>query len=352
MTDPTPPASPPPANAPSPYRVELDAYAGPLDLLLYLVKRHEIDLNDIPVAQLTDQYLEHLKVIQQLDQHFDVDTAGEFLVMAATLLEVKSQMLMPLAAAHAEDAKDEDGNEQADAEIDLPTTDPRYELVQQLLAYKRFKDAAVALETRHDEWASRHAVSPIARGQAPAEEADNAKLNELDLEDVHVMDLCEAFSRILESIGSSKPTHDVTYDETPISLHADDIYDRLSREGAMTLKQIFVGRASHSEMIGLFLATLELVRQRRVAVLQNTAGGEIELSPRPETEHVKPDAPEPETATDWTDPETGEVQYAWPDEDSQKRAERRARLRAQRAEQDEQGDKDEAAQETEDDELD
>ena len=75
------------------YRVELDAYAGPLDLLLFLVKRHEIDLNDIPVARLTEQYLEHLKLIQQID----VDLAGEFLVMAATLLEVKSQMLVPPA---------------------------------------------------------------------------------------------------------------------------------------------------------------------------------------------------------------------------------------------------------------
>jgi segregation and condensation protein A len=125
------------------YRVQLDAYAGPLDLLLYLVKRHEIDLNDIPVAELTEQYLNHLKVIQEID----VELAGEFLVMAATLLEVKSQMLVPQVTEDGEEAPATDS-------IEDPT-DPRYELVQQLLAYKRFKDAAIDLEERQREWEAR-----------------------------------------------------------------------------------------------------------------------------------------------------------------------------------------------------
>lgn len=305
------------------YRVQLDAYAGPLDLLLYLVKRHEIDLYDIPVAELTEQYLHHLKVIQSID----VDLAGEFLVMAATLLEVKSQMLVPFVT-------DPDEDEDATDSIEDPA-DPRYELVQQLLAYKRFKDAAIDLEDRQRDWSNRFPAHPTARPidkSKPEKDPDDAEEIEIDLEDANVLDLCEAFGRILDSIGQ-KPQVEVTYDDTPISLHADDIADRLTRDGSMTLQKIFEGRTGRGEMVGLFLAVLELVRTRRVAVVQDKAGGDIRLESRPETDHLDPDAVDPDAdaaPTDWTDPETGEVVYDWPDEESRLRAERRAQRRAQR----------------------
>lgn len=309
------------------YRVQLDAYAGPLDLLLYLVKRHEIDLNDIPVAELTEQYLNHLKVIQEID----VELAGEFLVMAATLLEVKSQMLVPQIT--------EDGEETATDSIEDPT-DPRYELVQQLLAYKRFKDAAIDLEERQREWDARFPAHPTARPvekKAAPDDAENAEQVEIDLEDANIMDLCEAFGRILDSIGH-KPQVQVTYDDTPISLHADDIADRLKRDGPMTLQKVFEGRKGRGEMVGLFLAVLELVRTRRVRVEQDLADSEIKLALRPETDYIDPANPEATPgaeaeagSTDWRDPETGEIQYDWPDEASRLRAERRAARRANRA---------------------
>jgi segregation and condensation protein A len=311
------------ADHDSGYRVELDAYAGPLDLLLYLVKRHEIDLSDVPVAELTQQYLRHLEVIKAID----VDRAGEFLVMAATLLEIKSQMLVPRPEGEG-DAAGGDG-ERPDQAID-----PRFELVQQLLAYKRFKDAAIALEKREHEWARRYAAHPVKvpRQQASAgpDDPDNAEPIELDLEDVHVLDLCEAFARMLESIGQHKLEHQVTYDDTPISLHAADIYDRLVRDGAMSLQKMFEGRHTRSEMVGLFLATLELVRQRKVRVVQDEAavGGDIRLEARPE--HEQTDTPD-DAPRDWRNPETGEVEYDWPDERSRRRAERRANIRAARA---------------------
>lgn len=314
------------------YRVHLDAYAGPLDLLLYLVKRHEIDLHDIPVAELTEQYLNHLKVIKQID----VELAGEFLVMAATLLEVKSQMLVPQVT--------EDGEETATDSIEDPA-DPRYELVQQLLAYKRFKDAAIDLEERQREWDNRFPAHPTARPvearPAGPDDPDNAPLIEIDLEDANVMDLCEAFGRLLDSIGQ-KPQVEVTYDDTPISLHAEDIADRLKRDGPMTLQQVFVGRSGRGELVGLFLAVLELVRTRRVRVEQDRADSEIMLSLSPES-----DATDPAGATgagadagpaDWRDPETGELQYDWPDEASRLRAERRATRRFSRSDIDGAGD--------------
>src|SRR5690606_9106591 len=124
-----------------------------------------------------------------------------------------------------------------------------FELVQQLLAYKRFKDAAIELERREDQWSQRfaaHSVKASKPAAADADDADNAPPLELDLEDVNLMDLCEAFARILDSIGDRRTEHQVTYDDTPISLHAADIYDRLLRDagetGSMTLRQMFEGR--------------------------------------------------------------------------------------------------------------
>ncbi|MEM7577421.1 MAG: segregation/condensation protein A [Planctomycetota bacterium] len=309
------------------HRVQLDAYAGPLDLLLYLVKRHEIDLHDIPMAELVEQYLAHLRVIETID----VEQAGEFLVMAATLVEIKSRMIMP-PALRGDDPQDgeDQGVDTSDAQVD-----PRFELVQQLLAYKRFKDAANTLEARAESWEARFPASAKA-GEA-ADEADpeetDAASADLDLDDVNVLDLCSAFGRVMEGIGHLG-NHEVTYDDTPISLHADDIADRLKRDGgdrhAMTLRSIFQGR-NRGEMIGLFLATLELVRQRKVKVLRGEAAGDpdqLELQLQPEDDWLDPDRVESDAAPAWQNEDPGEVQYDWPDEASRRRAERRERRRA------------------------
>ena len=289
------------------YRVNLPAYAGPLDLLLHLVKKHEIDLNNIPMTVLTEQYMQHLKLIKAID----IDLAGEFLVMAATLLEIKSAMLVPAGSEAGEDEQADDA---------LSDVDPRYELVQQLLAYKRFKDAAGALDERREQWQARFAHLPAKGATDPADEQV-----EIDLEDVSVLDLCEAFARILDSIGQARE-HAVTYDDTPIMLHAEDIVDRLGRDGAMTLQQIFVGRHSRSEMIGLFLATLELVRQHRVRVIQDRPGGQIRLELRTDAEQL--DQLQGQSAAErWKNPDTGEIEYEWPDPEARARAERRAELR-------------------------
>lgn len=296
------------------YRVDLEAYSGPLDLLLYLVRRHEIDLHDIPVARLTDQYLAHLEQMRQLD----IDLAGEFLVMASMLLEVKSAMLMPQAVAV--------GAEEGDAIDDGEPLDPRYELVQTLLAYKRFKDAANALDSRRLSWEQRYPQLPSKdKRERPADE--EPELVELDLDDVSVQDLCDAFARMLESVGRGPAQHEVTYDDTPISVHAEDILDRLDREGPLTLESMMEGRRSRDEMIGVFLATLELIRQRQVRVAQEP-GQPIQVIRRPEEERAQP-TDEP---VDWRNPETGQIEYEWASEADRRRAERRAKLRATYAE--------------------
>ncbi len=302
------------------YRVDLDYYSGPLDLLLFLVKKHEIDLHDIPIAKLTEQYMQYLEQMKE----FDINVAAEFLVMAATLLEIKAAMIAPRGE---EIAEGEEGDDATDAISDV---DPRFELVQQLLEYKRFKDAANELEDRLYEWENRFAHKPAklpkekTAGGDGGEDGDEAEPIELDLDDISINDLCEAFARILESVGQGKNIHAVTYDDTPVELHAADIADRLQREGPLRLQDFFVGRRTRGEMIGLFLAMLELVREKRVQIQQDRPGGDIALSLRPEQEQLHESD---DQATDWTDPETGEMQYEWPDEEAKAAAEARAERR-------------------------
>jgi segregation and condensation protein A len=247
------------------YRVELDVYHGPLDLLLYLIRRDELDIHDIPIARITDSYMAYLQNLRGLSQNhgIDIDLAGEFLVMAATLMEIKSAMLLPRPPA-----------EEGAAAADL--TDPRYELVQKLLEYKRFKDAAADLERRQLEHRSRFARTPARAGQADEPPP-------LDLDEVQVWDLLEAFQRLLAEVGMRRPQdHEVVYDDTPLDLHAADILDRLKREGRLSFRKLIEGRPSRSEMIGLFLALLELIRQRQVLIQQAETGGEITIEPAPE----------------------------------------------------------------------
>lgn len=298
------------------YRVELEAYSGPLDLLLYLVRRHEVDLYDIPIAQLTEQYMDHLRRIQQVD----VELAGEFLVMAATLLEIKSQMLVPRGG---DDPVDDSQSPEGSV---LAESDPRYELVQQLLAYKQFKDAAMMLEERRQQWQRRYAYQPSHGSDRSASDDSSAAPMEVDLEDVQMFDLCQAFARILDSIGQTEH-HEIIYDDTPIALHAEDILDQLQHrdaDGGMALHEIIDGRVSRGEMIGLFLATLELVLQRKICVIQEAVGGEIYL------ELVSPDQQAPTTRdldAGWVDPQTGERSYEWPSEEAQLAAAHRLKKR-------------------------
>ena len=284
------------------YRVELDSYCGPLDLLLYLVRRHQIDLHEIPMAKLADQYLGYLGLLARIDVH----VAGEFLVMAATLLQIKSALLLP-ASDTDQNAGDTDGQD----------LDPRQELVAQLLAYKRFKDAAQHLDAKRRHWQARQ---PCRAALAQLDEQVENLQIDLDLEDTHALDLCAAFGRILETIGT-EPVHEVIDDDTPIGLHVEDILDRLGTDGPMTLQAIFVGRTRRSELIGLFLAMLELVRLKKIQIQQEHSAGTIRLQLRDEA-----DPPEADDARQTSDsePSADPGEYDWPTAESRLRAERRA----------------------------
>ena len=250
------------------YRVELDVYNGPLDLLLYLIKRDELDIYDIPITRILDTYMTYVEMLRRMRQEngLDINVAGDFLVMAATLMEIKSAMLLPKAAPV-------EGEVSAAAEL----ADPRYELVQQLLEYKRIKDSATLLEKRMKEHDRRFPRVPPA-GVGAADEPPP-----LDLDEVQIWDLLDAFSRLMKEVGVRGPRiHEVVYDDTPIDLHAADIEDRLNREGKLSLRALVVGRKSRSEMIGVFLALLELIRQKKILVFQGDGEVDMEILPAPE----------------------------------------------------------------------
>jgi segregation and condensation protein A len=263
------------------YRVDLDVYNGPLDLLLFLIQRDEVDIHNIPVAEVLKQYITYIGLLEQIDP----DAAGDFLVMASTLMEIKSRMLLPKPPAIEEE---EDTFE-----------DPRLELVRQLLAYKTFKDAAAALDTAAQIHSLKHPRQPVQ-----PELRENA--NDFDIDEVHVWDLLDAFKKLLEQTGRRSATHNVTYDDTPIALHAEDILDSLLRAGgSQPFAEIFADR-SKSQMIGLFLALLELIRQRRVRATQDRPFAPIllhvfEEDPEPlefEDEYTLANSPTSETPTD------------------------------------------------------
>ena len=253
------------------YRVELDVFNGPLDLLLYLLKRDEVDIYDIPIARITDSYMQYVNMVRgmQNEEGLDINVAGDFLVMAATLMEIKSAMLLPRAAP----VENPDGARTAAQEL----TDPRLELVQQLLEYTRLKDSATLLERRAKEHEARFPRVPARQEGNPDEPPP------VDLDEVQVWDLLAAFDRLMKEVGPRRSRyHEVTYDDTPIDLHAADIEDRLRREGKLTLRNLIVGRKSRSEMIGVFLALLELIREKKILVKQADDDlTDLEIDPAP-----------------------------------------------------------------------
>lgn len=255
----------------APYRVELDAFTGPLDLLLYLVRRQEVDILDIPIAEITAKFLEFLEVLQILD----MDLIGDFVVTASALVEIKSRLALP--------ASDEP------AELVEPDEDPRADLVRQLIEYKRYKDATLLLEQHAAEWQQRY---PRLSDDRPRTGGDRSQ----DLiKEVELWDLVSALSRVLRKNSESAPAT-VVYDDTPISAYIDRIRTRVTAEGRVTFSSFFAGANSRSRIVGIFLAILELLRHYGFRAEQPAEYHEIwVLPPLPGMERQGP--PDPVAAT-------------------------------------------------------
>lgn len=250
--NPTSPDPPPPGMPPrmAGYTVQLPAYHGPLDLLLHLVRRDEIDIRAVELGRLATQFLDFLAAAALLD----VDLAGEFVVVAATLLEIKVRSLLPAPPKE-------------EAAPDAPP-DPRRDLVRQLLEYRQFKEAAQALEAR----AETHALQ-FARVAPPAEGTNDGP----PVRPVEVWDLVSAFARLLRETEPTDATA-VVADETPQYVHEARISAEVAKLGRVSLRDLFTAPRTRARLIGLFLAVLELVKRGAVRAELDATDGELWLS--------------------------------------------------------------------------
>jgi segregation and condensation protein A len=226
-----------------------------LDLLLYLVRKQELDVRTIPIAPITEQYLEYLAVLQELD----INAVGDFLEVAGLLIEIKSRLVLP------------HGEEQEEESLD----DPRELLVQQLLEYKQYKDAASMLEEHARSWSmcyGRQANDLPPREMDPADQP---------IHEVELWDLVSALGRVMRANELSQPAN-IVYDDTPIQVYMERIHQRLCEDGQVAFSDMFQPGMHKSAMIGVFLAVLELVRHHCVGAEQDELHSEIFLLPGPD----------------------------------------------------------------------
>ncbi len=233
------------------FHVDLNIFRGPMDLLLYLVRKHEVEIVDIPISLITEQYLEYLAVLEQLD----VGAVGDFVAMASLLMEIKSQQVLPRGD-----------------EVEEELEDPRQELVRRLLEYKQYRDAANILDERSRAWQQHY---PRVAGDLPPRQRN---LAEEPIHEVELWDLVSAFGRIIRENVAVRPSS-IVYDETPIHVHMARILARVNERGRLALGDLLEPSLHKSVLIGMFLAVLELVRHHRVRAEQNDLFGEIWILP-------------------------------------------------------------------------
>lgn len=235
------------------YQVQLENFEGPLDLLLFLLQEHEIDIYDIPVALITHQYLEYLELMKLLD----LEMGGDYILMAATLIRIKSKMLLPRRLA-----------EEATEEID-----PREELVQRLLEYRRYKEAANVLGNQEDQQ-----VDIFYRPASENWEDITDDMEPLDIgltNNLNLWDLLQSFKKVIDRVDN---TFDRTIEREAITVEdrMDDILRQLHNRDGLFFKDLF-NEVTRPIIIGMFLALLELIRTRKIAFEQTDNVGEIWL---------------------------------------------------------------------------
>jgi segregation and condensation protein A len=242
------------------YEVRLDAFEGPLDLLLHLIREHEIDIYDIPLAIITEQYLEYITFMESLD----LALAGEFLEMAATLIRIKVQMLLP---------KETDAGEEEE--------DPRQQLVRKLVEYKQFKEVAAALSSKEEERRGHFPRGVDPKSYADLEDEDEVDMAEF-LRDVTLFDLVDGLREVLSRVPERVEVHSVNLEEFTVEAQIDHIRAVISERGSIPFTEVFSAGASHAQIIATFMALLELIRLGDVKAVQTRNFGDIEIVARAE----------------------------------------------------------------------
>jgi segregation and condensation protein A len=233
------------------YKVRLEIFEGPLDLLLYLIKRDEIDIYDISLERITHQYLDYLQAFKELN----IDLAGEFLVMAANLIYWKSRSLLPA--------------DQQPPEEDADEHDPRWELVRQLIEYKKFKDAAADLHRRELE------QERIFAREGATQPPDGP----LRLGEVGIFQLINAFQAVIKRVEARQDVQEIFGERFSVSEKIDLILERVGGGASLRFSDLFGAMASRVEVVVTFLALLELIRLQQVRALQSSLFEDIEIAP-------------------------------------------------------------------------
>jgi segregation and condensation protein A len=237
------------------YKVKFEVFEGPLDLLLYLIKKEEVDIYEVNLTKLATQFLEYIEVMRLLD----LEIAGEFLVMAATLMYIKSRELLPVQERVTPEGEEDDGE------------DPRWELIRQLVEYKKFKDAAVQLqqlEIRQENTFTR--TPPRPEFEAPPRQTE-----------VSLFDLINAVNVILRRVSQPEEARDVFEDKWTVSEKIESLLKMLAERSFLHFSELFAAATSRSEVVVTFLAMLELIRLRQLVAVQNQAFGDIEIRRAP-----------------------------------------------------------------------
>jgi segregation and condensation protein A len=236
------------------YKVRLEIFEGPLDLLLYLIKKDEVDIHSISIERITRQYLDYINTFKLLN----IDLASEFIVMAANLMYLKSRTLLPRVDQPPEEDAEED--------------DPRWELIRQLIEYKKFKDAAGFLSLREMEQEGRFAHQPDA-GELPEAEPPT-------LAEVSIFDLIRAFQNVLKRFEESHDFGDIIDDRFTVSDKIELLMQRFQPGEARRFDELFQSATTKAEVIVTFLALLELMKLNQFVVRQSDLLGEIVIERR------------------------------------------------------------------------
>jgi segregation and condensation protein A len=234
------------------YKVRLEIFEGPLDLLLYLIKRDEIDIYDISLERITRQYLEYLQAFKELN----IEVAGEFVVMAANLIYLKSRSLLPADLQPPEEDVEED--------------DPRWDLIRQLIEYKKFKEAAGQLQTRALQ--QERMFARMGDGIAP-------ELAPLPLGEVGIFQLINAFQNVLKRLDAKEDLREIFGENFTVSDKIEQILQTVAGGNTVRFSELFVRVASRVEVVVTFLALLELIRLKQVRAIQPDEFAEIEIAP-------------------------------------------------------------------------
>ncbi|MEM6884221.1 MAG: segregation/condensation protein A [Verrucomicrobiota bacterium] len=234
-----------------PWRVDLPVFEGPLDLLLYLIKREEVDIYEVELGTITNQYLSYLDELEKLD----LEIAGEFLVVAANLVYIKSRTLLPV--------------DQQPPEEDAEEEDPRWELIRQLVEYKKFKEAAESLES--------HALVQEKIFYRQGGNRPKKPKSQPGLGTVEVLDLVRAFQQILQAAQERHGFREIYEDKFTVSEKIEYVLDRIAKESKVKFSSLFYQTSTRGEIVVTFLAVLELIRLKQLRFEQSEVFGEIDI---------------------------------------------------------------------------